>query len=61
MFEGECVYLLCLRWQPCASPHFQAIFHPTAAVHTAEGDKHGGVVGWGLGLGLGGGGCWCHG
>lgn len=41
MSEGECVYLLCLSWQPCAIPPFQAIFHPAAAVHTAEGDKGG--------------------
>lgn len=32
-------------------PLFQAIFYPTAAVHTAEGDKAGwcgGEAGWGL-------------
>lgn len=45
MSEGECVHLLCLCWQPCAPPPptSQAIFHPNAAVHTAEGLKGVGV------------------
>lgn len=45
------VYLLSLCWGPGASPHSQAIFHPTAAVHTEEGAKWG--VEWGeVGSGL---------